>query len=171
MDGRDPSTGLDPWPEKRPNTIVLLEELPTGRAYIVDPADHARRLLIVPNYGDTELAWAAGVFESEGTVSSARTHGKLRIRAAVTQNGGLEAAKFLERFTTAVGMGKVLGPYDYSSSSLGSKPRWVVQYQSREDVEALMFKLEPYLSPDSPKLEKFKALSEAQREEGGEQPS
>lgn len=120
----------------------------------------------------TELAWAAGAFEGEGTVSSARTRGKLRIRAAISQNGGEEARAFLERFVRAVGVGKVLGPYDYSSSSLGSKPRYVVQFQNPRAVAQVMHALDPYLTPGSPKRAKYHdLLAEAQREEGGEQPS
>ena len=122
---------------------------------------------------DTELAWAAGVFESEGTVSAARPRNRLRIRAAVTQNGGEEAKAFLERFVRAVGQGKVLGPYDYSnryaSSSLGKKPRYVVQYQTEEKVRELLCALRPYLTPNSPKWCRYlELLAETQREKGGE---
>jgi len=125
---------------------------------------------------ELELAWAAGIFEGEGTVSAARPRTGLRIRAAVTQNGGEEAKALLERFVRAVGQGSVLGPYDYSrrysASNLGTKPRYVVQYQTETKVRALMAELHPYLTPNSPKWNKYcDLLAEAQRESGGERTS
>lgn len=82
----------------------------------------------------------------------------------------------LQRFVRAVGVGKVLGPYDYSkryrASQLGSKPRYVVQYQNAADVEQVMSALDPYLSVVSPKRERYhELLAEAQLRDGGERPS
>lgn len=82
----------------------------------------------------------------------------MRIRAAVSQNGGPEAKAFLDRFVAAVGQGQVNGPYDYSYSSLGSKPRYVVQYQTEAKVAALIEALAPYLTPGSPKLARYHEL-------------
>lgn len=124
---------------------------------------------------ETELAWAAGFFEGEGTVSAARPKRRLRIRAAISQNGGAEARTLLERFTAAVGVGNVLGPYDYAGrypNTPTKKPRYVVQYQNDAAVAQVMGLLDPYLSASSPKRARYhELLAEAQRETGGEQPS
>lgn len=107
---------------------------------------------------DTDLAWAAGFFEAEGTVTAKRKNGNVYLRLAVSQNGGDEARQMLERFVRAVEWGAVLGPYDYSYSSLGKKPRWVVQVQSHEGVVKVMEQLRPFLTRESPKLAKYEAL-------------
>jgi len=113
---------------------------------------------------DTELAWAAGLFEGEGTITAKRQRGRVYLRLAVTQNGGDEAREILRRFVRAVEWGAVLGPYDYSHKSLGKKPRWVVAIQSDEGVRGVMKQLRPFLSPYSPKLAKYEALIQEKKE-------
>lgn len=109
---------------------------------------------------ETELAWAAGIFEGEGTISSNSPNGKaIHIKLAITQNGGAEARALLQRFASAVGMGNVRGPYDYrGQNSLGKKPRNTLAYQSRASVEHVMSLLRPYLTEDCPKLKKYEDL-------------
>lgn len=123
---------------------------------------------------ETELAWAAGFFEGEGCISSARPRAVLRIRAAVSQNGP-HAPAILQRFVDAVGFGKVLGPYDYSDryeNTPTKLPRYVVQYQTDEQVAKLMLLLGPHFTSGSPKVRRYAVLlAEAQREKGGERTS
>ena len=62
-----------------------------------------------------ELAWAAGFFDGEGSVSYQRQCRKSHSRAQrvisidIFQTSGNQ--EVLERFQTAVGVGKVNGPY------------------------------------------------------------
>lgn len=55
-----------------------------------------------------ELAWAAGLFEGEGTVAPKRGKGSLhRYQAAIIMTD----EDVLKRFGTVIGIGKVYGPY------------------------------------------------------------
>lgn len=112
----------------------------------------------------TELAWAAGFFEGEGTVTlrplRGVTHTPGDLRVAVTQNGGDEARALLERFAEAVGFtGNINGPYDYAGryeDSPTKKPRFTLQaYGSR--AVCVMDKLIPFMS--GPKAARYAELS------------
>lgn len=118
---------------------------------------------------DTELAWAAGFFEGDGTVTAARDQRRLRIRVGLQQHADEDqAVSRLQRFANAVGVGKVLGPYDYRGRYSGpanqTKLRYVLAYQSAGSAEQVMEALDPYITPGASVREKYRALV-AERDE------
>lgn len=62
---------------------------------------------------EVEVAWAAGMFESRGIVTST---GRLELKMKDEQS--------LARFCKAVGAGKVYGPYGPYETALGHTPRY-----------------------------------------------
>lgn len=100
-----------------------------------------------------ELAWAAGLYDGEGTCGCyGRPDGRKRrgsywhIRISVAQHYDPEV---LHRFVAAVGVGKVYGPYDgrkYSVQVVG------------ENAETIIERLWPYLS--GPKRRQIEAARE-----------
>jgi hypothetical protein len=61
----------------------------------------------------TELAWAAGFFDGEGSfTTSLDSYGYKHARVCVSQN----TRELLDRFAVAVGTGKVYGPHSYKQS-------------------------------------------------------
>lgn len=57
--------------------------------------------------GDVETAWAAGLFEGEGSVYAENQNGRRYLRLCLSTTDADVAA----RFHAAVGVGKVYGPY------------------------------------------------------------
>lgn len=55
-----------------------------------------------------DLAWAAGIFDGEGTVTWTNGRTRKTLRLSVAQSGSPEIP---ERFQKAVGLGSVHGPY------------------------------------------------------------
>lgn len=107
---------------------------------------------------ELELAWAAGLFEGEGTVTK-NPRGYLRL--AVSQNGGAEARELLVRFAHAVGLGRVTGPYDYAGryeGGLTKKPRYTWQVVGCPAHEAFL-RLSVHLTHDGAKWSKFRELA------------
>jgi hypothetical protein len=92
----------------------------------------------------TELAWAAGFFEGEGWVTW-NTTGTLRI--ACSQSYGMYE---LERFLSAVGYGRIYGPYNTAKGRV--RHDWGA---NAEEAVAVIEMLRPYLTPGAPKLIKF----------------
>ena len=98
---------------------------------------------------ETELAWAAGFFDGEGSTSihpnvvNMRTYFFLCMQ--LTQTGDI-LPYTLERFRKAVGEGKVYGPY--TPAGLGSLPVWKWQVQKGLSVRLVGDRLRPYLSPN-----------------------
>jgi hypothetical protein len=87
-----------------------------------------------------ELAWAAGIFEGEGCI----THhtGK---RLAVTVKGTDHWV--VSRFLSAVGIGKVYGPYENRCrDKYARKPFWVWM-AFEDDAREVLELLSPLLSP------------------------
>jgi hypothetical protein len=96
----------------------------------------------------TELAWAAGFFDGEGSTmfggarrSGARHYPKI----SITQAGTIEKPpEVLERFRRAVGgLGSIVGPEVYDDARF--KPRWVYRCHSLVFVSAVIAFLWPYL--------------------------
>lgn len=110
---------------------------------------------VPPIRDGVELAWAAGAFEGEGCITFKTTKGRRYAQLTISQHGGDEAVAFLQRFVDAVGFGRVLGPYE-KNTGLGTKPRYLVQLQSQKQVAAVVSALEPYMTPLSPKLTKYR---------------
>jgi hypothetical protein len=82
-----------------------------------------------------ELAFAAGLFEGEG---SFKFHTSSRRPRAVISMTDLDS---LSRFRLAVGMGRITGPYNYT----GGKDYYTYQIDGFEKVQALLAMLWPWL--------------------------
>lgn len=85
----------------------------------------------------TELAWAAGFFDGEGSFSTNKGY----ITAHVTQADDLP---ILKRFHRAVGIGRIYGPYQRQARW---KPFAKWQAIATHEVDELFRLLSPYLSP------------------------
>jgi len=100
-----------------------------------------------------ELRWAAGFFDGEGTIAFTRTrkptlrhpHGHRFIALEVPQSGRRET---LDRFLSAVGIGKVFGPYNRPPNR---KPVFRFAVAKFEHVQAVVALLWRFLS--APKRE------------------
>ena len=99
---------------------------------------------------DTELAWAAGFFDGEGctTAVSRAPSGGFRFQSQVCQ---VELA-VLERFKTAVGVGRIYGPY----SRPNRQDHYRFQTASFEDTQAMIALLWKWLS--EPKRQQAKRV-------------
>jgi hypothetical protein len=97
-----------------------------------------------------DYAWAAGFYEGEGSIAHHCRNGRLykpcEVRIVISQSGGGDAAKLLERFRDIVGCGKVYGPYTPSIHNLGKKPLWRFAVSKHEYVQAIAAMLWPWLS-------------------------
>lgn len=98
----------------------------------------------------TEIAWAAGFFDGEGCVNivKRKTANRPTLQLAVGQSGNTEA---LDRFTKAVGGGKVYGPYNPKTGTTHQ-----ISYKWRahgQEARRIMQLLDPYLC--SPKRIKY----------------
>lgn len=98
----------------------------------------------------SEIAWAAGLFDGEGSVSAhaegkPRKDGTSRVYAKLYV--GNTDRRLLDRFQEAVGCGKVRGPYGRKSRGRQIKPmyHWTATHrQARQAAEFLL----PILSPE-----------------------
>lgn len=87
---------------------------------------------------ETELAWAAGFFDGEGnTHQRANRPGLGGLSMQVNQ----QEPTTLERFGSAVGYGKLYGPY--AERQTGSVYRWLI---TGHKVQLAVDRLWPYLS-------------------------
>lgn len=75
-----------------------------------------------------ELAWAAGLFEGEGSISSEKKR-----RGGITLALAMTDEDVVRRFHEAVGRGTVNGPHLRS----GQKPQWTWRCSTLEAVEVL----------------------------------
>ena len=91
---------------------------------------------------ETGLAWAAGLFEGEGCIStysngqSKKAYWQLELR--------MTDADVVERFSQVVGVGTVYGPYTHSRHP-GSKPFWQWNLRKRDEVCVVLRQMLPYL--------------------------
>ena len=85
-----------------------------------------------------EIAWAAGLFEGEGTIYADRKKGRLRIRFTIS----ITDLDVLERFHRAVGVGSISGPYWHKRST---KPYWSWKARKTPDVEKMVRIFAPFL--------------------------
>ena len=106
----------------------------------------------------TELAWAAGLFDGEGSLTCTMNGGTLRSKTGYigtprvqVQIGQSYSPEVLERFKDAVGVGYVLGPY----TKAGHGPRWQFTTVKYEACQWIVIQLWPYLS--GPKKDQMKA--------------
>jgi hypothetical protein len=79
---------------------------------------------------DPSIAWAAGFFEGEGTIT--QSNGRLVVRL---NNTDPEPVK---RFATIVAFGAIYGPYQYASrDGHRRKPFWIWHSEEYEALEVL----------------------------------
>jgi hypothetical protein len=90
---------------------------------------------------ETDIAWAAGLFEGEGCIMSSgpsRYHG-----IQLTLNSTDEDV--VRKFYEIVGVGNFSGPFMYKSSKM-KKPQWRWQTAKQAHVLFVICKFFPYLS-------------------------
>lgn len=87
---------------------------------------------------ETELAWAAGFYDGEGSTHMNNTKGTKRIRVRISQSGD---KRVLDRFVNAVSIGYVRGPYNYDTKRL---PIYTLDYSS-VNAYTVLWLLWPYL--------------------------
>lgn len=98
-----------------------------------------------------ELAWAAGFFDGEGSISCSETKRVHSNGRALKLGIAQVDPRPLERFVKIFGIGKVNGPYNPSSKG---RPYYEFATTKFEDVQAVIGMLWKFLSP--PKREKAK---------------
>lgn len=78
--------------------------------------NHHRRKPVTPTSNDpVELAWAAGLFEGEGSFCMP-TKARTPVASIVSTDEDV-----IRKFKSIVGVGNIIGPYTYND---GYKPRW-----------------------------------------------
>lgn len=82
-----------------------------------------------------ETAWAAGLFEGEGYISSRQN------RYKQTPMMGLQMTDkdVVERFAATIGVGRIKGPY--AQKGIGTKPTWRWTTWANDDVETVLNRL------------------------------
>jgi hypothetical protein len=89
---------------------------------------------------EAEIAWAAGLFEGEGTIAAKRGKGMAhRYQAAVIMTD----KDVLERFAATVGMGKFYGPYQPTNQK--AKPIWRWMTTRNREIAELCELIGPWL--------------------------
>ena len=91
------------------------------------------------------LAWAAGLFDAEGSTSLSdhRSHpGRKYVEAAITQGGEGAPPDVLVRFKSAVGAGLIYGPYAQRGAT---QPVYRWRLHLAEDVRRVIADLDPWL--------------------------
>jgi hypothetical protein len=80
------------------------------------------------------LAWAAGLFDGEGSVmwSSATCNGQIKASMKLTDED------VLRRFHEVIGLGKVTGPYSRTGDKAHYKPCWYWTITGHQNVQAVM---------------------------------
>jgi hypothetical protein len=93
--------------------------------------------------GADQIAWAAGLFEGEGSVYAA-TDRRVHTPGHKTLAASLQTTDHdvLLCFKAVVGCGRLTGPY---TSTKSTKPYWIWQTRVAADVRALFEKFEPWL--------------------------
>lgn len=98
-----------------------------------------------------DLAWAAGFFDAEGTVSGSRKHPI----AAIANTDKL----LLMRFRDTINIGALGGPYLRNTADFQRSPQWRWQVQRPNQVERVLAMLAPWLS-DPKKLRGAEVLEQ-----------
>lgn len=87
---------------------------------------------------ETEIAWAAGLFEGEGSIHANRINGRVYLLLNLSSTD----RDVVERFHRIIGCGKVYGPY-YEKNPL--RPRYSWHTKNKADSEQALKLLEPWL--------------------------
>lgn len=102
-----------------------------------------------------ELAWAAGFFDGEGTISQTTAKGTTK-RYLLLRMAHVDPRP-LERFIVAVGIGHIRGPYQHKKGE-GRWSDYSVWQLGGSRAEIAFAALEPYLS--EPKREQYARVKE-----------
>lgn len=86
---------------------------------------------------EAELAWAAGLFEGEGSIAENITDGRWR----VTMQMQMTDKDVVKRFASVVGVGTITGPYQYNRKH---KPTWRWAVTHRGKVETVLTAMYPW---------------------------
>lgn len=107
---------------------------------------------------ETELAWAAGFFEGEGSIwyskGCTRQDGSIGVGAIVMEVGQMTDSYHVERFLEAVGVGKIYCKWQKKRN----KDYYVWWCKKGVDVYKAMLLLHPYLSTDCRKRKRYQEL-------------
>jgi hypothetical protein len=87
---------------------------------------------------ETDIAWAAGIFEGEGTIGKNGGKGR-RSRQVIVAMSDLDV---LEKLQQVLGVGAVRGPY---LRDVTRKPMYAWRVSARQDVQSVLNALLPYL--------------------------
>lgn len=91
-----------------------------------------------------DLAWAAGLFEGEGSFCVRQHNG--RVLSVFTTINTYTDLPILKRFYEIVGLGKILGPYTrFNKEGKPLKTCWSWRAESFEHAQAVMVMLWPWL--------------------------
>lgn len=104
-----------------------------------------------------EVAWAAGLFDGDGSTSTKRKTRKdgtafYTVCAGLAQSGPQGVPEVLSHFLRVVGFGRIYGPYRWRNTSVPGYEWQIASYRELVALEAL---LGPYLSV--PKREQARA--------------
>jgi hypothetical protein len=69
------------------------------------------------------LAWAAGLFEGEGSITHRSSHGDTSGRVPIACRLALTDEDVIRRFHKVVGVGRLYGPYTHINARDSGKPR------------------------------------------------
>ena len=100
---------------------------------------------LVPDEGQEWKAWAAGLYDGEGSLYllDHRSHDGYRTaEMAVTQSSGTITPEVLQRFARIVAAGHINGPYQQRDANLDVY-RW--KTAARGDIESVVASLWPWL--------------------------
>jgi hypothetical protein len=101
-------------------------------------------------YHVVDVAWAAGLYEGEGTCHSGygtyRYKGELRSRKTPTYQLRIAMTDLepLQKFQETFGVGVINGPY---MSAKSTKPAWHYSVTGYERTQAIIAAIWPWLSP------------------------
>lgn len=94
-----------------------------------------------------ELAWAAGFFDGEGNVRAKPNRQHARVYYHPVVFIPQIDPQVLERFRSAVGLGKVTGPWNRSRYAPNRQDQWYYEAYSFERTQAVVAMLWKWLSP------------------------
>ena len=89
-----------------------------------------------PDFG---FAWAAGLFEGEGTICAVKAGNTMALRIAI----GMVDKDIIDRFHSIVGVGVVNGPY--AGRKQNHKPIWYWRLGRRSEQIEFVSRIWPYL--------------------------
>lgn len=91
---------------------------------------------------EREIAWAAGLFEGEGSIHVNSINTKRSTRRYLLLNLSSQDLDVVERFAAAMGCGKIYGPYNDKGAR---RPRWSWHAKNAADTAQALALLEPFL--------------------------